>query len=360
LVEILLSKFTISMKNFPKVELHVHLDGAIRHSTIVDIAKQKNIGLPSMEVEKLREFVVTQEPMSLDTMLKDFEIFTPVLIGDPDAIERVAYEFCETQKQNNVLYTEVRYSPHLLSNTAKNSYWPDVGPYKGKGEVTPEKVVMAVNEGLRKGQRDFGIQVRSLLCCIVCYPSWSEEVVHMCEKFKKDGVVGIDQAGANVTFTPHEAKIFQMAKTRGIHRTVHAGEVGTADNVKQAIEQLQVERIGHGYRVLQDESIYELAKNGGYHFELCPLSSIVSGSVVSDWSTHPVRRFLKDQLNFSINTDDPTILDNNMCSEFEICKDKLGFTETDLHFATCNAARSSFLETDEKEQLLSNIKKQWF
>nr|AAT39739.1 adenosine deaminase [Trichinella spiralis] len=346
------------MKNFPKVELHVHLDGAIRHSTIVDIAKQKNIGLPSMEVEKLREFVVTQEPMSLDRMLKDFEIFTPVLIGDPDAIERVAYEFCETQKKNNVLYTEVRYSPHLLSNTAKNSYWPDVGPYKGKGEVTPEKVVMAVNEGLRKGQRDFGIQVRSLLCCIVCYPSWSEEVVHMCEKFKKDGVVGIDQAG--YVHFPHEAKIFQMAKSRGIHRTVHAGEVGTADNVKQAIEQLQVERIGHGYRVLQDESIYELAKNGGYHFELCPLSSVVSGSVVSDWSTHPARRFLKDQLNFSINTDDPTILDNSMCSEFEICKEKLGFTETDLHVATCNAARSSFLEIDEKEQLLSNIKKQWF
>uniref|UniRef100_A0A5S6QVS4 Adenosine deaminase n=1 Tax=Trichuris muris TaxID=70415 RepID=A0A5S6QVS4_TRIMR len=348
------------MANFPKIELHIHLDGAVRHDTIVDLAKQKQIPLPSYDVKEFRAAVITQTPASLEKMLRDFGIFVPVLIGDPEALERVAYEYCAIQAENNVIYSEIRYSPHLLSNVISNNpYIPPSGPYRAKGDVGPERVVQCINEGLRKGQRDFGIQVRSLLCCIVGYSDWSEEILRLCNKYKSDGVVGIDQAGANVKFGQHEISIFNQAEKMGIHRTVHAGETGTADNVKQAIEDLHVERIGHGYRVLQDAVVYESLKMGGQHLELCPLSSVVTGSVGEDWTQHPAKRFLKDRINFSINTDDPTILDNSMNSEFDLCKKKLQFTDQDLFYAVCNAARSAFLSDEERDALLLKVKRQW-
>ncbi|KFD48688.1 hypothetical protein M514_10399 [Trichuris suis] len=348
------------MANLPKIELHIHLDGAVRHDTIVDLAKQKQIPLPTYNIHEFRAAVTCRKPASLEKMLNDFRIFIPVLIGDPEALERIAYEYCATQADNNVIYSELRYSPHLLSNIISNNpYKPSNGPYRAKGDVGPEKVVQCINEGLRKGQRDFGIQVRSLLCCIAGYSDWSNEVLRLCDKYRFDGVVGIDQAGANVKFDHNEISIFNQAAKMGIHRTIHAGETGTAHNVKQAIEDLHVERIGHGYRVLQDPATYESLKKGGQHLELCPLSSVVTGSVADNWAQHPAKRFLKDRINFSINTDDPTILDNSMNSEFDLCKEKLQFTDHDLFYAVCNAARSAFLKEEDRQALLSKVKRQW-
>lgn len=93
--------------------------------------------------------------------------------GDPDAIERVAYEFCETQAKNGVIYFEVRYCPHLMSNTAKNEYWVKVNPFQGKGPVSPDLVVQCVNRGLKRGEAEFGLKARSILCCLTLYPGKS-------------------------------------------------------------------------------------------------------------------------------------------------------------------------------------------
>lgn len=90
--------------------------------------------------------------------------------GDPDAIERIAYELCEVQALNGVIYFEVRYCPQFMSNTAKNEFWENVEPYRGKGECNADLVVQCVNRGLKRGQADFKVKARSILCCITGYP----------------------------------------------------------------------------------------------------------------------------------------------------------------------------------------------
>lgn len=90
--------------------------------------------------------------------------------GDSEAIERVAYELCETESQNNVIYFEVRYSPHILSNTVRHEYNEKIKPYKDKGDLTPEMVVQSVKRGLKRGEHDFNVKTNSILSCVTAYP----------------------------------------------------------------------------------------------------------------------------------------------------------------------------------------------
>jgi len=347
----------------PKVELHLHLDGAIRFETLCDLAKKKSLPLPSYDPNTLKNFIVTREPAHLGHVLKAFDTFLPIICGDPEAIERVAYELCQVQAKQGVVYFEARFSPHFLANTEPNSTWHSGGPYKGQGEVGPEKVVQCVLRGLKRGLADFGVKSRVILCCISGYPAWSRENLSLCIKYKNEGVVAIDVAGCahgcREEYEVDTLAVFEEAKKLGIRRTVHAGEAGTAKSVKNAIDILHAERIGHGYRVVNDEEIYKSVLKGGYHIEVCPLSSYVTGAVDKDWATHPARKFAQDKANFSISTDDPTLFDNCMESEFQICRDKLGFSDDILYQCQLNAARSAFLPDDEKELLLNKIRARW-
>ncbi|RMX52310.1 hypothetical protein pdam_00010361, partial [Pocillopora damicornis] len=138
-------------------------------------------------------------------------------------MERIAYEFCEDQAACGVLYFEVRYSPHALCT--ENSAFPD------QERVSPKAIVEAVNRGLKKGAKDFGVIARSILCCMRHLPDCSMEVVSLCQEFANEGVVGIDIAGDEPVWEG-QAMEGHEAKRLNIHRTVHAGEAGPAANVK--------------------------------------------------------------------------------------------------------------------------------
>jgi len=299
---------------------------------------------------------------NLEEALNHVAIYMPVVIGDPDAIERIAYEFCETQSKNGVIYFEVRYCPHLMSNTTKNEYWINIAPYKSKGPVNADLVVQCVNRGLKRGQQDFGLKARSILCCLTFYPEWSDEILSLVTKYKNDGVVGIDVAGpaeGSDGTVQHVQKVFQEAKNRNIHRTAHAGENGGAENVKNAVDCLHAERIGHGYRVLENAAIYKYMKIGGYHFETCPMSSKMTTAVIAEWVDHAVKVFAEDNVNFSISTDDPTIFGNSMESEFKLCLEEIGLTKDQLYTCQMNAIKSCFLPENEKLEISEKFEKLW-
>jgi adenosine deaminase len=184
-----------------------------------------------------------------------------------------------------------------------------------------------------------------------------QEVLQLCEEFKNEGVVGIDIAGnenaiaslgGGELFNAEDKAIFAEAKRLGIHRTVHAGEDGPASNVKIAIEDLFAERIGHGYRVIQDPELYKKCINEyNIHFETCPTSSILTGSVPMEQAVllkHPVIQFAKDKANFSINTDDTTVTGTGLDDEYHLLR-TWGFNE--VHFTR---AVSSWLERCERSE----------
>lgn len=119
----------------------------------------------------------------------------------------------------------------------------------------------------------------------------------------------------------------QEAAKRGIHRTVHAGESGGPKEVVLAVTDMCAERIGHGYRLTNDETSYKkYALEERIHFEACPYSSVLTGAVPHDWKAHPIARWAKDNVNFSINTDDPTCFDNTVLTDMRIAEHDIGLS----------------------------------
>ncbi|XP_027564373.1 adenosine deaminase-like, partial [Neopelma chrysocephalum] len=134
---------------------------------------------------------------------------------------------------------------------------------------------------------------------------WSPEVVELCKKYRNDSVVAIDLAEGQpsetlkVEIDSEHKKAYEEAERCGIHRTVHAGEVGAAAMVKEAVHVLKAERIGHGYHVLEDPELYKELLRTKMHFEVCPWSSYLTGACSPDFTKHPVIQFKKDRANYS-------------------------------------------------------------
>lgn len=256
---------------------------------------------------------------------------------DEEIIERVAYEFCEWQAMEGVCYTEARYSPHcFLSNGFECPSGAKTTACHAPG-LTAEGALRAVMRGFERGEQDFGIKVRSILCCIQGHPQCSREILELALKYR-DHVVAIDIAGnedkdegdgGEDPFGPVEIEVFQEAARQGLHRTVHSAEAGPARNVKLAIEQLKAERIGHGYRVVDDLEIYEACLKDRIHFECCPHSSILTGALPLSTNKHSIVKFAEDGANFSISRDDPTITQASLDQEYRFLMD-LGMSEYDL------------------------------
>ncbi|KAM9343724.1 adenosine deaminase [Pholidichthys leucotaenia] len=340
--------------NKPKVELHVHLDGSIRVQTILDVAKRRGIRLPENTVEGMKEKIVLEKPGSLTSFLDKFNEYMHVVAGDREAIKRIAYEFVEDRAKEGVIYVEVRYSPHLLANhNVKPIAWNQT-----EGDVSPDDVVRLVNEGLSEGQRAFKVTARSILCCMRHMPNWSMDVVELCKKYRHEGVVAIDLAGdesLNCETNPEHQSAYEEAVRCGIHRTVHAGEVGPPSVVKEAVEVLQAERIGHGYATIEDQALYKKLLDQKMHFEVCPISSKMTGACSPDFTKHPVITFMKDKANYSLNTDDPLIFDSTLHLDYSMAHKHMGFTEEEFKRLNICSAESSFLPEKEKKELLFQL-----
>ncbi|KAI1890444.1 hypothetical protein AGOR_G00153770 [Albula goreensis] len=352
--------------NKPKVELHVHLDGAIRLETIMEVAKRRGMQLPET-VEGLRTLCTMSRPGNLTEFLTKFKEYMPVIAGDREAIKRIAFEFVETKAREGVLYVEVRYSPHLLANSKVDPIpWDQKG-----GDVTPDDVVQLVAQGLSEGEKAFNIKARSILCCMRHKPEWSMEVLELCKKYQNRGVVAIDLAGdeslncvsqpescsENYEAQPGHRQAFEEAVRSGVHRTVHAGEVGPPAVVKEAVDVLKAERIGHGYHTIEDPGLYSHLLEKNMHFEVCPISSKYTGACDQDFTKHPLIRFKMDKANYSLNTDDPLIFNSTLNTDYSIVQTHMKFTEEDFKRLNINAANSSFLPEKEKRDLVNQLHK---
>ncbi|XP_066868440.1 adenosine deaminase isoform X3 [Kogia breviceps] len=316
----------------PKVELHVHLDGAIKPETILYYGRKRGIALPANTPEELQDIIGMDKPLSLPDFLAKFEYYMPVIAGCREAIKRTAYEFVEMKAKEGVVYVEVRYSPHLLANSKVEPIpWN-----QAEGDLTPDEVVYLVNQGLQEGERDFRVKVRSILCCMRHQPSWSPEVVELCKKYWQRTVVAIDLAGDEG---------IQGSSLFPEHVEAYA-----------AVDVLKTERLGHGYHTLEDPALYNRLRQENMHFEVCPWSSYLTGA----WkpgTEHAVVRFKNDQANYSLNTDDPLIFKSTLNTDYQMTKQDMGFTEEEFKRLNINAAKSSFLPEGEKTELLDLLYK---
>ena len=261
----------------PKTDLHVHLDGSLRIPTLIELAKERKVKLPSYTVEGLRELVFKDTYKNLPEYLEGFLYTTAVMI-DAEAIERIAYEFCLDNQAEGVRYVEVRFAPQLSVRDG----------------LTMSEVVKAVDRGLRHGAKEFNSRpeivsgkepkfVAGMILCAMRYfeGTWSKgfgrlfdampeadrfeiystasvEVARAAARLRDEGclVVGIDLAGQEKGYPAGDHKhAYQIAHEAFLGKTVHAGEDYGPESIFQAIGDLHADRIGHGTWLFSEDKI---------------------------------------------------------------------------------------------------------
>ncbi|RZF35188.1 hypothetical protein LSTR_LSTR012626 [Laodelphax striatellus] len=243
------------------------------NATVSFLRRAKQLPLPGNGTyEDFSKALLITEPDTLQHFLSPYKYITPAYAGDMAANERIAYEYCMNAAKDNVIYAEVRFSPHKSLGEKE---------YKRLGFAGLEAVVEATIKGLERGEKDFGITIKVLLTAYYGWPYGDQfEILKLCQKYDK--VVGMDLCTKQPeTGTSDEAPVtaellflFEEAKKTGVKTTIHAGEASGPKAIERAKDYYRCDRIGHGYHCVQDPVIYKSCLEEKIHFECCPWSSL--------------------------------------------------------------------------------------
>ncbi|MEW5939354.1 MAG: adenosine deaminase [Chloroflexota bacterium] len=326
---------------YPKVDLHRHLEGTLRLSTMLEIARAHSITVPA----SLSGLVQVQDsdPQTFQNFLAKFNTLR-LFYRSPDVIHRITREAVEDAAKDNVRYLELRFTPVALSR-AERFPLHDVMDW----------VASSAAEAAKKYKVKIG-----LIASVNRHesPELAEQVAWLAAEHVNKGMVGLDLAGNEAEFPSQPFYgIFKEAKQAGLRITIHAGEWGPAKNVREAIEELGAERIGHGVRVIEDEYTVRLARERGTVFEVCITSNYQSG-VTPALQKHPLPRMLQHGLNVTVNTDDPSISRITLSHEYRILTGDLGIPVDVLKQRILASAQAAFLPEKDKSELVKSVKKE--
>lgn len=326
----------------PKIELHLHLDGAVKPSTLRELADQQQRPLPaSCETEGglLGCMQVGDNCGSLKEYLSKFDFVLPYL-QTAYAIERVAYETVEQFAAENGQYIEVRFAPQLHTEAS----------------LTSEQAIAAVLRGLSRGERDYGIIARGIAICMRHHSVEDNlQVVEAAAAYLGRGLVAVDLAGDEASFPPLlHRQVFTEAHKRNIPVTIHAGEAAGADSIYDAVARLGASRIGHGVRARENPQVLKLLRERQIPLEMCPISNIQT-KAVPDWQTYPIREYLEQGLVVTVNTDNPTVSGTTLVREFQALVHYFQFNRQEIAAIIINSAKSAFLEPASKQILIAQL-----
>jgi adenosine deaminase len=284
--------------------------------------------------------VQTGEPNTFQNFLAKFATLR-LFYRSPDIIHRITREAIEDAALDNIRYLELRFTPIALSRAERFPL----------GEV-----IDWVCESAEKAGQDFNVQVR-LLVSVNRHEGveLAEQVVWLAADRIKKYIIGVDLAGNEAEFdASHFAGIFREARESGLHTTIHAGEWAGAHSVRQALEELGAERIGHGVRVLEDETVVALARDRKTVFEVCLTSNQHTG-VIDLLEDHPFLKMMAAGLNITLNTDDPSISQITLGNEYQLACETFGISQAVLKERILAAAQASFLPAEQRQVLIKNI-----
>lgn len=331
------------MKNFdpryndiPKTEIHCHLEGAIRTQTILEIAREYHLQLPTYNLHELdKRLKVYDQMQNLEAVLAAFAIFQNS-ITSPGVVERIAWELFEDSARQNIRLFEVRFSPDWAFH-GHNLDWDACldGLLRAKERAEAE-LDMAIGF-IAITSRSMGPDS--------CTRTVDWSIRH------RDHILGIDLADSEREFPLREfIPPVMRAREAGLNVTIHTGEDTPASFVKEVIELANPDRIGHGIHAIEDMEVVELIKERGITLEVNPWSNYLTNSVRTI-EEHPLKKLFDLGVRVTINSDDPEVLETNVNNEYRIAHEILGMSLEDI--ATCNryAYEASFIPRESKSRV---------
>jgi adenosine deaminase len=321
------------LRDLPKTDLHVHLEGSIRPATLLDLAAKNGVSPPGCLREGQFHF------RDFDDFIAQYETVEPCL-ADPSDFSRIAHEFCEDEAAQGVRYCEVTFTV------------PGHGQRFGDWDAP----VAAVLEGLWAGGTDFGMGFGLVLDVVRGFSlEVAQRTLDVALRHRQSGVVALGLAGLEAGNPPERfAAVFRQAKDARLHAVPHAGEVAGPESIWGALQSLGAERIGHGIRALEDPSLVAELRARAIPLEVCVSSNVRTG-VVPSIATHPLPKLLEAGLTVTLNSDDLSMFSSPLAGEYELAREVFHLSDDELADIARNGIRASFADDATKTTLLMAV-----
>lgn len=324
----------------PKVELHVHLEGSVQPSTLLEIARRNDVRLPASTIEELADWY----------RFRDFGHFIDIYataaraLRTPADVELIAREFLEGQARQNIRYSEVTYTA--------------LTQYRNHG-MAFEDQLEALNRARRWGEKVHGVSMGIVIDIPRGPAPKTVEETMMVARWvvagHGDGVVALGLGGMETGFPASDfVAPFDYVYERGIPAVPHAGEADGATSVRQAVDLLHAARIGHGIRCTEDPTLVEELRDRRIPLEVCPTSNVRLG-IVDRMEHHPVRALIDAGLVVTVSSDDPPMFNTSLTDEYLALEKYLGFTADELEQLALNSVHASFLSPEVRDSMAADF-----
>jgi adenosine deaminase len=316
----------------PKVENHLHLEGAIPYETLWQLITKYGGDVTVNNLDQLREKFEYRDFNHFIEMwvwknqfLREYEDF--VLISEA--------VFSDLEKQN-VKYAEIFISPSLF-----------------KSRLSVQRIVEAISQSIPKVS---GIKIKLIVDLVRDYgPDAEITTLFEINEVKDLGIIGISIGGTEHKYPPGLfSDLFEQARKFGFMTTAHAGEASGPESIWSAIKDLKVDRIGHGTRAIEDSKLLGYLSEHKLPIELCLLSNSCT-KVINSIEEHPVKTFIEKGIPISINTDDPKMFGNSLVEEYQTLKDVFKYTNEEIHNIILNSIDTMWLDENEKKELIDDF-----
>ncbi len=332
----------MSIKKFinkvPKVELHVHLEGSIKPTTLLKLALKNEIDLPAKSIEELEKWY----------QFVDFPHFAEIYqtisrcIKSSDDIELITRDFLENQASQNIIHTEATFTAlaHYLNN-----------------RIDFDEQIKAINRAKKWGYKNFGVTLGIIVDIPRDYATADQSmlIAEWVSSCSRVDVIALGLGGYEVGFPPELFKsAFKYANSRGVPAVVHAGETGGPDSIWGAIRELGALRIGHGVRCIEDKKLMQVLKTEKIPLEICPSSNICL-QVFDNINKHILPDLVDNNLIVTINSDDPPMFNTNLNTEFIKIHNTFNYSPVQIKNFIKTAALYSLVDEDYKKKLTNKI-----
>ena len=323
------------VERLPKAELHIHIEGSLEPAMMFELAERNGISLPYPDIESIAK---AYNFNCLQDFLDLYYQGMSVLQTEQD-FHDLTWAYLQRCHQQNVVHCEIFLDPQ--GHTERG--------------IAFEVFMNGICSALDKAQTDLGISSKLIMCFLRHLDEASALATLEAAKPYLDRITGVGLDSSELGHPPHLfQQVFAKAAELGLKRVAHAGEEGPPEYIVEALDILQVDRIDHGNRSLEDEGLTQRLVNEQMSLTVCPLSNLRL-AVVNDMAKHPIKQMLKLGLNACINSDDPAYFGGYMNENFNSLIDATGLTRDEIFQLTINGFESSFLTEAEKQPHLDRI-----
>ncbi len=329
------TKIVEFIKEAPKAELHLHIEGTLEPSHLFELAKKNNIKIPFSNVSEIKS---AYNFSNLESFLKIFYQGSKVLIKEQDFFD-LTWAYAMKCKENNVVHAEIFFDPQTHVNRG----------------IDFDIVINGIYKALQKANKEFGLTSEIIMCFLRHLDEASGFKILDMALPHKDKIIGVGIDSSEIGNPPRKfEKLFKRAIGEGFLTVAHAGEEGPPEYIWEALDLLKVKRIDHGVQCLQSEKLVKKLKDSQIPLTVCPLSNIKL-CVFNKLEEHNLKRMLNKGLMVMVNSDDPAYFGGYLNENLIKCQSALDLSMEEVKTLIINSFKSSFLKEEKKNEWVSNL-----